>query len=68
MHDVIVTRCAPTPVFWEVTCPECGEPVECDMREQIDRSWRCGDDFGDPFVVCQCGAVIEPVTMIVETK
>ena len=59
----------PYPTTWEVACPVCGEPVECNMRERDDgKTWESGDHFGDPFVTCECGATIEPTPVIVTTR
>lgn len=63
---VKIEQSAPRPVVWEVACPSCGNGVECSMNEGHDgATWSSGDLFGDPFVTCDCGTVIEPTEVVV---
>lgn len=59
-------KCAPYPVSWQVECPVCGIGVDCEMSEDDAGTYRSGDQFGDPFVVCEeCQVAIEPAGIIV---
>lgn len=64
--DVKIERGTPMPVGWSVTCPTCGASVGCQMAECDDgATWVSRDDYGDPYVTCECGAVIEPTSVVV---
>lgn len=64
--DVRIERGTPMPVGWAVACPTCGVSVGCQMAECDDgATWVSRDDYGDPHVTCECGAVIEPSPVVV---
>lgn len=61
-----IEQAPPMPVRWEVVCPACGAPVACQMAECDDgATWVSRDDYGDPYVTCECGAVIDPSPVLV---
>lgn len=66
-HPVVSEMAEPRPTEWHVECPTCGAAVECEMREDDHCVYRSGDTFGDPFVTCGCGTVIEPTPVTIAT-
>jgi hypothetical protein len=67
--DVVSASAEPRPIAWEVSCPTCGESVICEMLESDDgRTYTSSGDFGDPFVECECGTVIQPTDVILKGK
>jgi hypothetical protein len=63
--DIVVHKVDAFPIRWGVQCPCCDAWVETDdMHEGIDGgTFDHHDYFGDPFLSCECGAVLEPRRM-----
>ena len=67
MTSATFHHATPQPETWLATCPMCGTSVAVEMQEANDgRTYRSGDQYGDPFVSCACGAVIEPRDVVVD--
>lgn len=64
-HAVIFAKAVPVPVEWSVTCPTCGDAVDCHMSESDSGAFVPGDEDGCPFVSCRCGTYIEPFTVAI---